>query len=175
MASLINVAIQAWRGAINNAKIQMMNQENQLLNIDVDSENSSRIWLNYNSSLEMLAECYSQKLTEANREIHSYQMTRQQEQQKLIPTLTRLMQRRNDGLQKLQQCKEAYAKINKLLIKRGFNFEQHQQRMEMNKDVDANDSRFNSTVREYDTVNETMDVVEDESNDEPNKQKKQKH
>jgi hypothetical protein len=146
-----------WDNVIKQAQVNNLHLENQLLNLEVMESNSSKPFLAHNNKVELLSRFYGEKAKHAGKRLFEIQKSRQDMQEKLLPQLLRFQRRKGNAVVSRLSCDRAYVQLKQLLQSKGFDYSQFLIELEHNQDRqnNPNDSRYNSTVREYETVNET--------------------
>lgn len=144
--------------------------ENQLLNLELLESYASKPYLLLNSSLDATHHFYLLQTKEKQRNIYELQKQRRELQERLLPQLNKLLKRKQDSLGRKLACVYAALQLKAFLQSKGFDYDDHLKEKELNaaKASNPHDQRFNSTVREYETINEV--VVEDVSENEDEKE-----
>lgn len=149
--------LRVWDNVIKQAQVNNLHLENQLLNLETMESNSSKPFLVHNNKVELLSRFYSEKAKQAGKRLFEIQKSRQDMQEKLLPQLMRFQRRKGNAVVSRLSCDRAYMQLMQLLQSKGFDYDQFLNELEQSQDRqnNPNDSRYNSTVREYETVNET--------------------
>lgn len=107
---------QAWKAAVSNAKAQLGQQSNRLLNAEVTLEYAAPMWLQHNAMLQQLNERVSSSTDELQKEIRSINRARQQMQEEIYPELQKLRYKASTALQKKYLCQQAYHQVAQQII-----------------------------------------------------------
>mmetsp|Transcript_22258 Transcript_22258/g.30494 ORF Transcript_22258/g.30494 Transcript_22258/m.30494 type:complete len:271 (+) Transcript_22258:1-813(+) len=171
--------VQAWKKCVQNCKSQIIHQENAIMNHQVAEDRVGELWLKQNSMLEKTIAMYKSKSDEVVKKVRECHKQRQKIQESSLPELSRLTVKRDQSVMRRLNCEAAMVHLEKELIKKGFNYEEYlearkQQELQA---ADPNNAEYNSTVREYETVNVTVmgDDTVDENETEESLTKRQKH
>jgi hypothetical protein len=156
---------KAWRNAVQNAKSQVIHQENHIMNLQVSEERVSGLWLQQNAALEKYVQFYKSKADETVKNVRECHKARQKSQDLAQPELLRLTMKRDQSLMRRLNCEAAVIQLLNDLKARGFNYDEHvSARMEEERQkADPNNAAYNSTVREYETVH--VSTVEGDDDD----------
>jgi len=160
------LSLQAWKKCVQNCKSQIMHQENAIMNFQVSEERVGELWLKQNAMLEKSILMYKSKSDEAVKKVRECHKQRQKLQESSLPELSKLTMKRDQSVMRRLNCETALAQLERDLIQSGFSYELHlearkQQELQA---ADPNNAAYNSTVREYETVNVSVmqgDIDED--------------
>ena len=136
----------------------------------------SELWLQQNSLLEKTIETYKREADQLVKKVREVHKERKALQEAAQPDLLKLTMKRDQSTLRRLQCQAAIVRLENELDAKGFNFDEYlQSQSELQKrKADPNNSAYNSTVREYETVNESQmeveieDVNEEDQDDEEN-------
>eukprot|EP01040_Poterioochromonas_malhamensis_P010005 gene10005-10871_t len=169
ITSLPTDNLKEWEEKINQLKILYSHSENQLLNLELAESHASKPYLTLNSTLDASHHFYNIQTKEHQKSIYELQKQRRELQERLLPQLNKLLKRKNDSLGRKLSCDYATIQLKSYLKMKGFDYEEYVKEKELatEKSTNPHDQRFNSTVREYETVNEVVvEDVDDESDEE---------
>lgn len=130
---------------------------------------ASKPYLTLNSTLDASHHFYHIQTKEHQKGIYELQKQRRELQERLLPQLNKLLKRKYDSLGRKLSCDYATIQLKSYLKMKGFDYEDYVKEKELatEKSTNPHDQRFNSTVREYETVNEVVvEDVDDESDEE---------
>ena len=134
----------------------------------------SELWLQQNSTLEKTIDKYKYETDLLVKKVRESHKERKALQEAAQPELTKLTLKRDQSTMRRLQCEAAFVSLHVDLTSRGHSYEAYllSRSEEKKREEDPNNAAYNSTVREYESVNVTepeMDVeVEDVNDDEDN-------
>mmetsp|Transcript_20042 Transcript_20042/g.33543 ORF Transcript_20042/g.33543 Transcript_20042/m.33543 type:complete len:260 (+) Transcript_20042:106-885(+) len=151
---------QAWRDSNRNARIQIEQQNNRLMNAEIaeHQNNLGKLYLTQNKFLEQQQKHYVTETEFLGRHIRDLNKQRLTLQEEGYPTLSKLQARNENALKRKLQCLQATEQLQGRLRQAGCEnaIEVIQQRKEEAATallMDRNDAAHNDTVRAYETVN----------------------
>jgi hypothetical protein len=120
--------------------------------------NISQPYLHFNSSLEVAHKYYVDNVKSFNRKIHEIQKRRREVQEKIYPQLQKFESRKIHSINQRLSCDSAFAQVNLLLNEKGFSYDDYVRDLDEVEERKQNpfDHQNNSTVREYETINESF-------------------
>lgn len=93
-------SIQGWNAAVSNAKSQIENQSNRLLNLELSEKNSSAVWLHYNSILEQSEKFLLKRNEDLYKQINDINYDRKETQENVKAELDKILRRRDESIMK---------------------------------------------------------------------------
>lgn len=135
----------------------------------------SELWLQQNSSLENTITKYKYETDLLVKKVRESHKERKAMQEAAQPELTKLTLKRDQSTMRRLQCEAAFVGLHEDLSSRGHSYEAYllARAEEKKREEDPNNAAYNSTVREYESVNvsggmdvEVEDVDEDDNDDE---------
>jgi hypothetical protein len=167
-------SLPEWDIAIKEMQQQLMYQENAMLNLELYEQYQSKHFLNYNSNLEHVLQTYIEDTKNSKKQIHGLQRQRKEIQENLLKQLHKLNQTKINSIHRSLQCQVSFHQLKDYLDAKGFSYEQYLVEEEENRKRKERvfDPIYNSTIREYEKINEV--IVEDGSDDDEMEQKKKK-
>lgn len=147
--------VQAWKNALAHAQVLLTQQEMHMWKLDsLLEEGVAGPCLAANASLDNLQRFYHSKLQEAMRQAHEVQKTRQLLAQKAYGQLAKVAGRRNEAILRRLNCEAFRRDLVARLAARGIDADEAMRVREASSQVEALDARVNSTIRQYEEVNE---------------------
>ena len=99
--------IQSWRSAISNAKSQIENQSNRLLNLEISEKNSPAVWLQYNNIMELSEKSFLKRNEDIFNEINAINFDRKETQENVKAELDKILRRRDESILKSWQIENS--------------------------------------------------------------------
>jgi hypothetical protein len=167
-------SLPEWKRFVQDLQKQFIYQEDQLMNLEIAETTQSKHYLQYNNALEKSQQFFIDSIKEQKKSIHSLQKERKEIQENFLKQLTKHLKQKDMSLQRLLSCQYSFQQLKEILSAKGFDYEEYVQQEELDKKRKANvhDPEFNSTVREYQTINETRSGKEEEEEKEEQKEEK---
>eukprot|EP01039_Chlorochromonas_danica_P008218 gene8218-9065_t len=165
--SALDNDVQAWRNALSRAQVLLAQQEAQVSKVDsLLGEGVASACLAANASLDNLQRFYLSKLQEVMRQAHEVQKTRQLLAQRAYGQLSKVAGRRSEALLRRLHCEAFRQNLVARLAARGIDADEAMRVREASSQVEALDARVNSTIRQYEEVNERQQEEEEEGHKE---------
>jgi len=140
------------------------------MNFQVSEDRMTELWLQQNSILEKTIGKYKYETDLLVMKVRESHKERKALQEAAQPELTKLTLKRDQSTMRRLQCEAAFVSLHEDLSSRGHSYKDYllSRTEEMKREEDPNNAAYNSTVREYESVNVTgMEVdVEDVNDDE---------
>lgn len=160
---------QAWRKCVANAKTQYEHTQNRMMNIELALEHSAPLWLQQNCFLEAATKGYAEETTKHRTAMMMINSERQRMQQQVYSELSKLKGKRDASIQRTLQCRQGHEQVVTQLTASGCLLSLNQYKDELRKEeeerqlaiLEVNDASRNSTVREYETVNESTTTADE--------------
>lgn len=90
--------VQAWRGAVSNAKSQREHQINRIMNLQLAESHIGPLWLKHNKMLEGYEKQLDEQSTTLKRKIDEISVQRRQEQESVYPALLKHSKRSTQAI-----------------------------------------------------------------------------
>jgi hypothetical protein len=145
------------------------------MNLEIAETTQAKHYLQYNNALEKSQQFFIDSIKEQKKSIHSLQKERKEIQENFLKQLTKHLKQKDMSLQRLLSCQYSFQQLKEILSAKGFDYEEYVQQEELDKKRKANvhDPQFNSTVREYQTINETRSGKDEEEEEDKEEKKKE--
>lgn len=147
---------QSWRKSVATAKIVIAHNENKQLNLELSELYNPPMYLKRNVAIEQLANYYATQSEAIQKQIREVNNSRRLAQERAFPELAKLTRQAQQSFNTTLQIRRAVEQIKDTLAAHGHDYEQYLQQLEIeqSRNVDVNDAAVNSTVREYEAINE---------------------
>ena len=96
-------SIEDWKSAVCNAKSQLENQNNRLVNLELCEKNVSAVWLGHNNSVEQTDKFLANVNDNIAKEIQAVNYERKDKQEQAKVVLDKILRRRDDSINKSWQ------------------------------------------------------------------------